>query len=64
LCAMIAGRITWGISKAVLLGLGGKPFTMAMFIAGGFTDALLGIALQLVLIPLIVGLLNTRRLVK
>lgn len=56
--AMLLGRVTWGISKAVLLGLGGKAFTISMFIAGGFIDAFPGIIIQLVLIPLIMAILN------
>ncbi len=59
--AMVSGRIVWGIAKTVLLGLGGKPFTMEMFLAGGFVDALPGIALQLILIPLIITALNKVR---
>lgn len=51
--AMIAGRVVWGAAKAVLLGLGGKSFTFAAFIAGGFVDALPGIIIQLILIPVI-----------
>jgi len=62
--AMIVGRIAWGISKAVLLGLNHKAFTVPMFIAGGFVDAIPGIILQLVLIPLIMMVLNKRRLLK
>ncbi len=49
--AMLAGRAVWGIAKAVLLGVGGKAFTFAAFIAGGFVDAIPGILLQLILIP-------------
>lgn len=52
--AMLAGRVVWGVSKAVLLGIGGKAFTVSAFVAGGFLDAIPGIALQLILIPLIV----------
>ncbi len=51
--AQILGRVVWGISKAILLGIGGHSFTIAAFISGGFTDALLGIVLQWLLIPLI-----------
>ena len=51
--AMIAGRVVWGISKAVLLGLSGKTFGIVAFITGGFIDAIPGIILQLILIPLI-----------
>lgn len=52
--AMLGGRIAWGLSKAMLLGLGGKPFTFYAFLAGGFIDALPGIIIQLILIPTIV----------
>ena len=51
--AMLVGRIVWGAVKAVLLGFGGKSFTFALFISGGFVDAALGIALQLILIPIL-----------
>lgn len=59
--AMIAGRIVWGIAKAILLGIGGQSFTFAMFIAGGFTEAFPGIILQLILIPLIMVIINRKR---
>ena len=49
--AMLSGRVVWGISKALLLGLRGSVFTFGAFLAGGFADAALGILLQLVLIP-------------
>lgn len=56
--AMLAGRIVWGGVKALLLGVAGKGFTVQAFIAGGFIDALPGIILQLILIPLIVEVLR------
>ncbi len=56
--AQIAGRIVWGISKAILLGVANKPFTLSMFFVGGFLDALPGIALQLILIPGILIIIN------
>ncbi len=62
--AMIAGRIAWGISKAILLGFNQKAFTVSMFITGGFIDAIPGIVLQLVLIPSIMALLIKRRICK
>lgn len=58
--AMLSGRIVWGIVKAMLLGIDGKPFIMASFIAGGFTDAFLGITLQIILIPYIVRIINKK----
>ncbi len=54
LTAMVAGRLVWGAAKAILLGVAGKSFTLAMFWAEGFLDALPGIALQLILIPAII----------
>lgn len=60
--AMLSGRIVWGISKFLLLGLKGKAFTFAAFITGGFVDAALGIALQLVLIPAIMIILKKTKI--
>ena len=56
--AMLAGRIVWGVAKVILLGIGGKSFTFAAFITGGFVDALPGILIQLILIPVIMKLLD------
>lgn len=58
LTAMLSGRIVWGVAKAVLMGFGKTPFTVEMFIAGGFVNAVPGIILQLVLIPVIMTTLN------
>ncbi len=54
--SMISGRVTWGITKAVLLGAAGEAFTFQAFIAGGIIDSLPGIVLQLLLIPGIIEL--------
>ena len=62
--AMIAGRIVWGLATWLLLGYGGQSFTLAMFVTSGFVTGLPGIALQLVLIPAIMLVLNKTRLVK
>ncbi len=51
--AMLAGRVVWGIAKAVLLSISDKAFGVAAFVTGGFIDAIPGIILQLILIPLI-----------
>ena len=52
--SMIAGRIVWGAVRVVLAGLSGSSFTWALFLAGAFTNAVPGIILQLVLIPVLV----------
>ncbi|MBR7112321.1 MAG: ECF transporter S component [Clostridia bacterium] len=59
--SMLLGRVVWGIAKAVLLGIGGKPFGWQAFFVGGFIDAVPGLLLQLVLIPLTVELLEKRK---
>ncbi len=54
LISMVAGRLVWGTVRLILAGLAGNSFTWALFLAGAVTNALPGIALQLVLIPLLV----------
>ena len=58
LTAMICGRITWGLTKWLLLGMAGKSFTLNAFFVGGFIDAIPGIILQLILVPAIVTLVE------
>jgi riboflavin transporter FmnP len=54
IAAMLAGRIVWGVVRVVLSGVSGAAFTWAAFMAGAFTQAIPGIILHIVLIPLIV----------
>ncbi|MDN5377995.1 MAG: hypothetical protein PWQ76_248 [Clostridiales bacterium] len=58
LTAMVSGRIVWGIAQAVLLGVGGKTFTLSAFLAGAVLNAVPGIILQLLLVPAVVILLE------
>ena len=60
--AMLCGRVVWGIVTALLL-LNGEGFTFAAFIAGAFTNAIPGIILQLVAIPVAVLALQKAKLV-
>ena len=52
--SMIAGRIVWGIARVILAGLSGSSFTWALFLAGAFTNAIPGIIMHLILIPVLV----------
>ena len=61
---MIAGRIVWGAVMVVLMGLGGSAFTWELFLGGALLNALPGIALQLVLIPAVMVLLDRTKLVR
>ena len=54
LIAMLLGRAVWGAVRLILAGLSGSSFTWALFLAGAFTNALPGIILQLILIPVLV----------
>lgn len=64
IAAMIAGRGIWGIVQMFLLGISGKGFTWQMFMAGAFLNAIPGIIIQLLLIPVIVAALNRTGLVE
>ncbi len=52
--SMIAGRVVWGIVRLILAGLAGNSFTWKAFIAGAVTNAVPGIILHIVLIPVLV----------
>ena len=56
--AMLAGRVVWGIARLIIAGLSGNSFTWALFLAGAFTNAIPGIILHIVLIPIIVMVLE------
>ena len=60
--SMLSGRIVWGIAKAVLLGVAGKPFGLEAFLVGGFVDAVPGLILQFILIPLIMEVIYRSRI--
>ena len=52
--SMIVGRVVWGIVRLILAGVAGNSFTWAMFIGGALTNAIPGIILHIVLIPILV----------
>lgn len=60
--AMLSGRIVWGIVMCVLLGVGSGGFTLGAFFSTAFATALPGIALQLILIPGVMLLLDKKGL--
>ena len=60
ICSMISGRIVWGVSKALLLGLAGKQFGIQAFLIGGFADALPGLIIQFILVPLAAELIEIK----
>ena len=52
--AMILGRIVWGIAMVVISGVTGSVFTWSAFMAGALLNAVPGIILHIVLIPILV----------
>ncbi len=54
LTAMVAGRLVWGAARFLCTGLDASAFGFAAFWAGAVTSAIPGIAVQLVLIPILV----------
>ena len=62
LIAMLVGRLVWGIVMFACVGSGGGAFTFAAFVAGAFTNAVPGIVVQMVLIPLLVMLLDNPKI--
>ena len=63
LTAMVIGRLVWGAAMFFCMGADGS-FTLAAFLAGAVTNALPGIAVQIVLIPIFVMLLENSKILK
>ena len=64
LIAMIAGRIVWGAATFVCIGINGGSFTFAAFLSGALVNAIPGIIVQIVLVPVIVMLLDNPKILK
>ena len=64
LVAMAVGRLVWGAASFLILGAAGGSFGFSAFIAGAFTNALPGIILQILLVPVIVMLLYDSKFLK
>lgn len=62
--AMIIGRIVWGCAMFICMGINGSTFTLAAFVAGAFTNAVPGIIVQIVLIPILVMVLENPKIFK
>lgn len=64
LIAMAGGRIIWGVVRVLLTGVAGEAFTWQMFMAGAFLNAIPGIVLQLVSIPVLMVALDRTGMVR
>ena len=54
LIAMFSGRLVWGVVMIILSGINKTTFSWQMFIGGALLNAIPGIILQLVLIPILI----------
>lgn len=54
LVAMVTGRLVWGTVSMIIYGVTDSVFTWQMFIGGALLNAMPGIILQLILIPILV----------
>lgn len=52
--SMIIGRLVWGAAMLVCMGVSGGGFTASAFVSGAIINALPGIALQIILVPVLV----------
>lgn len=62
--AMAIGRIVWGAVSMVVYGVMGNAFSMQMFMAGAFLNAVPGIVMQIVLIPVIIMAMKKARVME
>ena len=58
LTAMIVGRLIWGAMMFVCMGLTGGSFGFAAFLTGAMTNAIPGIIVQIILVPILVMALD------
>ncbi len=61
--AMVVGRVIWGFVMLCLLGFDATKFTLSAFWAGAVANAIPGIIVQIIFIPIIVMLLEKARLI-
>jgi len=54
LIAMVAGRLVWGAAMFICLGIQGGNFGWSAFLAGAVMEAIPGIIIQIILIPVLV----------
>lgn len=62
--SMICGRIVWGGVSFFLYGLSKAAFTWELFMAGAFINAIPGIVIQIIIIPVVVIALSEAKLIE
>ena len=62
LCSMVAGRAAWGLFSAAMAGVRNTPFGLEMFFTQAVVNAVPGMMMQIVLIPVLVMVLRRAKL--
>ena len=62
--SMIVGRLIWGAVMFISVGASGGSFTFSAFLTGAVINAIPGIIVQIILIPLLVIILENRKIFK
>lgn len=62
--SMIAGRIVWGIVQLCLLGFDVEKFPLSVFFSGAVVNAIPGIILQILFIPIVLLILEKSRIIE
>lgn len=62
LTAMISGRLVWGAAMFICMGIKGGSFGFSAFLAGAIFNALPGIVVQIILIPILVMMLDKAKI--
>ena len=62
--AMIVGRLVWGAMMYICMGIRGGSFTFAAFLSGAILNAVPGIIVQIILIPILVMVLDNLKILK
>nr|WP_326184966.1 ECF transporter S component [uncultured Oscillibacter sp.] len=63
IAAMVLGRVVWGAAMLVISGVTGSAFTWTAFLAGALLNAIPGIIVHILLIPVIVMALRKAGLI-
>ena len=64
ICAMVSGRMIWGIARYIFAGVAGSEFPFSAFLAGAITNGIPGIILHIVLIPVLVIALQRAKIIQ
>ena len=62
--SMVLGRLIWGAMMYICTGIRGGSFTLSAFLSGAIINAVPGIIVQIILVPLLVMVLDNPKILK